>query len=97
MTHIGVSFLFYCRYNILTMLSKHSLKRAYANLVIGSQIRHLRRSKDLSQRKLAEKVGVSPGWIGRLERGSHLPNIPLLVKIATALQVRTKDLIPDAL
>jgi transcriptional regulator with XRE-family HTH domain len=79
------------------MAATRSLKKSYANLVIGSQIRHLRRSKDLSQRKLAEKAGVSPGWIGRIERGTHLPNIPLLVKIATALQVRTKDLIPESL
>lgn len=79
------------------MPSKRSLKIAHTNLILGKHLRQLRRAKDLSQRKLAEKVGVSPGWIGRIERGNHLPNLPLLLKIATALQVRTKDLIPDAL
>ena len=79
------------------MSTPRSLKKSYANLVIGRQIRQLRRSKDLSQRKLAEKGGVSPRWIGRIERGIHLPNTQLLLRIASALQVRLKDTIPDAL
>ncbi len=69
-------------------------KRAYEAVLLGNQIRYLRRGKDFSQAKLARKVKVSPGWIGRIERGIHLPNLKLLFKIAGALGVRVKDLIP---
>jgi DNA-binding XRE family transcriptional regulator len=61
--------------------------------VIGQQIRHIRRSKDVSQVTLAKQTGVSVGWIGRIERGLDMPNLTLLVKIARALQVRVRDLV----
>jgi len=62
--------------------------------MIGKQIRYLRRTKEISQATLAKKTGVTLGWIGRVERGVHLPNLKLLFKIAKALQVKVKDLIP---
>lgn len=71
--------------------------KPFENLLIGHQIRHLRRVKDMSQKSLAANIGVSVGWIGRVERGIYLPNIRLLIKIAKALQVRLKDLIPSEL
>src|SRR2546425_617990 len=75
-------------------MDKMKRKRAYEAFLIGKQIRYYRRIKDMSQRQLAYKVGVTVGWIGRLERGIHLPNIKLLFKISGALQVKVKDLIP---
>ena len=66
-------------------------------MLIGKQIRYLRRIKDVSQETLAKQTGVTIGWIGRVERGIHMPNIRLLVKIARALQVKVKDLIPNEL
>ncbi len=70
---------------------------SYEAIIIGHQIRYLRRVKDLSQKTLAQKVGVSLGWMGRVERGLFLPNLKLLFKIAKALQVKVKDLIPGEL
>ena len=75
-------------------MDKTKRKRAYEAFLIGKQIRYYRRIKDMSQRQLAYKAGVTVGWIGRLERGIHLPNIRLLFKISGALQVKVKDLIP---
>ena len=78
-------------------MARPSKKPSFEALVLGKQIRYLRRVKDISQATLAKKVGVSVGWIGRIERGIFLPNIKLLIKIAKALQVRLKDLIPNEL
>jgi len=75
-------------------MQKSKPKRGYEAFLIGKQIRYYRRTKDMSQRQLAYNTGVSVGWIGRLERGIHLPNIKLLFKISRALQVKAKDLIP---
>ena len=76
---------------------KKSRKRSFEAVLIGKQIRYLRRMKDISQQALAKHVGVTEGWIGRIERGVHLPNMKLLVKLARALQVKVKDLIPKEL
>ncbi len=70
---------------------------SFEAILIGHQIRYLRRVKDMSQSTLAEDVGVSLGWIGRIERGLYLPNLKLLFKIAKALQVKVKDLFPGEL
>jgi DNA-binding XRE family transcriptional regulator len=75
-------------------IRQQSKKPSFEALVIGKQIRYLRRVKDMSQLTLAKKVGVS---VGRIERGIFLPNVKLLIKIAKALQVRLKDLIPNEL
>jgi len=72
-------------------------KQLFEAVLIGKQIRYLRRIKDISQETLAKQIGVTVGWIGRIERGVHLPNILLLLKIARALQVKVKDLIPNEL
>ncbi len=74
-----------------------STKKLFEAVLIGKQIRYLRRIKEISQETLAKKVNVTVGWIGRIERGEHMPNILLLVKIARALQVKVKDLIPNEL
>jgi transcriptional regulator with XRE-family HTH domain len=52
------------------------------------------KSKGLTQEQLAEKIGTSTPWIGQLETGRELPNVKMLAKIARALQVKVKDLIP---
>ena len=70
---------------------------SFEAVLIGKQIRYLRRIKDMSQEALAKQTGVTIGWIGRIERGIHMPNMKLLVKIARALQVKVKDLIPNEL
>jgi transcriptional regulator with XRE-family HTH domain len=71
--------------------------RAYEAVVIGQQIRHTRRMKDISQKTLAERVKVNLSFIGRVERGVDMPNLKLLIKIAKALQVATRELIPQEL
>ena len=71
--------------------------KSFEAILVGHQIRHIRGVKDMSQSTLAQNVGVSLGWIGRVERGIYLPNLKLLFKIAKALQVKVKDLIPAEL
>jgi transcriptional regulator with XRE-family HTH domain len=40
---------------------------------------------DISREQLAERVGVTPGYIGRIERGSANPTVALIEAIAEAL------------
>jgi len=61
---------------------------------LGRYMQNIRKSKGLTQEELAEAVGKSTSWIGRIETGRETPNLKLLHKIAKVLAVRVKDLIP---
>lgn len=52
---------------------------------IGKRIAEIRKSKGLSQAKLAELTGIAPGNIARIETGKYSAGIDLLSKIADAL------------
>lgn len=61
---------------------------------LGRKIQKIRQEKDLTQEKLAEKVGVSTTWIGYIETGYRRPNLKMIYKIARALGVNVKDIFP---
>lgn len=63
-------------------------------LLVGKQLRQTRRVKDVTQEELAEVLGVSVSWVGKVERGTEMPNLTYLFKVAQALQVSPRDLLP---
>lgn len=60
---------------------------------IGSKIKEIRTKKKISQRKLAEKIGVSGQFISLVEIGKSAPSIDTLNKIADALEVPLYELL----
>jgi transcriptional regulator with XRE-family HTH domain len=62
----------------------------------GRQVRELRRAKSLSQRALAAKVGVTFGYISKIENDSldfgDYPSDDLIRKLAKALDADLGDL-----
>ena len=52
---------------------------------IGKRIAEIRKSKGLSQAKLAELTDIAPGNIARIETGRYSTGVDLLSKIADAL------------
>lgn len=61
---------------------------------IGRHLRYIRRVKDQTQEELAETLGVSVGWVSRIERGTKLPNLKYLFRISRALAIPVKELLP---
>lgn len=59
---------------------------------LGRRIRELRKGHGFSQEKLAEAVDVDPRYISRIELGKSLPSLDLLQRIATAVDVDTREL-----
>ncbi len=57
---------------------------------IGKNISDVRKSKNLSQEKLAELVGKSRNYIGMIERGESNVPTSTLIDIAKALNVHPK-------
>lgn len=54
---------------------------------IGKRISEIRKSKGLSQVKLAELTGIDSGNIARIEIGKYSTGIDILGKIADALDM----------
>ncbi len=51
-----------------------------------------RTKKDMTQKELAEKIGVSRQTIHAIEKGEYNPTIQLCLKICWALDTRLDDL-----
>lgn len=60
-----------------------ALARAAADVVLDYRVRHR-----LSQRRMAEKLGMKPSAVARLELGEHNPSVEMLQRLATALELR---------
>lgn len=58
----------------------------------GFRLKTLRRLASLTQLELAERVGISDRYIGRMERGLVSPSFECVEKLARALDIETSDL-----
>ena len=62
---------------------------------IGQKIRKIRKAHGLSQEELAEKVNISTTHMSHIETGNTKLSLPVLVDIASVLEVRTDDLLHE--
>jgi transcriptional regulator with XRE-family HTH domain len=61
--------------------------------IIGSRIREIRKSKKMTQEKLAELSGVEPSNISHIERAATKLSLPTLINIANALVVTLDEIV----
>ena len=59
-----------------------------SNTSLGSRLRILRHERDLSQRELAERAGVSANAISLIEHDEISPSVATLQRLAAALSVK---------
>lgn len=64
---------------------------------IGRRIRIQRRFLNLTQGELANQIGVSPSFIGHLERGTRQASLETLVALANVLDVSLDYLLAASL
>lgn len=62
----------------------------------GERVRELRLERGLTQEKLADLAGMHFTAIGHIERASRSSTLETVLKLAKALQVQPRELIPDA-
>lgn len=65
------------------------------NKKIGRRVADARKQAGMTQELLAEKLGVSPSTISRLETGTTMVSLEQLYHIATTLNVGLQDLLCD--
>ncbi len=60
---------------------------------IGRFIADMRKKKGLSQRRLAEQIGVTDKTVSKWETGCRLPDATLLMDLSNALQIDVNELL----
>lgn len=56
------------------------------NALMPTRVRNRRESRSVSGADLARRVGVSPAYVSQIEKGLRVPDIPVAVRIAHALE-----------
>lgn len=59
---------------------------------LGKNIKKFRLNNNLTQEFLAEKVGIHPTYVGKLESGKNNPSVLLMYKISNAFGISIRDL-----
>ncbi|OGH15258.1 MAG: hypothetical protein A3H50_03525 [Candidatus Levybacteria bacterium RIFCSPLOWO2_02_FULL_37_10] len=66
---------------------KHTLKQ------FGQNLQRLRKEKEISQEKLAEKVGVHRTYLSLVEQGQRNPSLKFVYRVTKALNTNSSKLL----
>jgi len=58
----------------------------------GQRLREIRKQRDLTQERLAERLDISVDFLSLMERGIHAPSFDTLEKISKRLRISVADL-----
>jgi putative transcriptional regulator len=62
---------------------------------LKNNIAELRKQKGISQKELAELIGITNWWLNHIESGKRNPSLVLAKNIAEKLDVSIKDIFLD--
>ena len=62
---------------------------------IGENIKIHRKYKGLTQKQLADKIGVSEITVRRYEKNNNIPNVAIIDKFAAALEISVFELLDN--
>lgn len=67
------------------------------NKKIGAKIRECREACNLSQKGLADKVGISLRYLGDIERGAKIPKLATFIDLLNAMNASADYVLIDEL
>lgn len=59
---------------------------------MNNTIKQARNKRGLTQKNLADIVGISEKWLSKIESGKQNPTVSLAIRIADALGVKVDDI-----
>lgn len=62
-------------------------------MTIAENIKNRREEYDLTQAELAKRIGVTPSYVNYVESGTRIPSVPVLIKLADALNISTDEIL----
>jgi HTH-type transcriptional regulator/antitoxin HipB len=66
----------------------HAYDAARLAFELGAEVRTLRERRGWTQTELAERSGMTQSAMARFEAGGTIPTLPVLERVAAALQMR---------
>jgi len=75
------------------LFSQQVVHRPHHRKVFGEAVRKYRLKAGFTQEKLAERADMHHNFIGEVERGNMECSLTSMVKIASGLGVRVRDLV----
>lgn len=64
---------------------------------LGKRLRSIRKNRNMTLDELGEKTGLTPEFIGQIERGLKIGKLDSLVSIVNVLGVSIEDILVDSL
>src|SRR5438105_2391144 len=64
-------------------------------IIFGERLRKLRTERRLTQEELAEAAGITATYTSDLERGTKVPSLTIVLKLARAFDVDVSQLLVD--
>lgn len=64
-----------------------------SNEVLVQRMQHFREEQKITQKQMADYLGLSSSYISAMERGLHTPNALTLIGYASKLQISIDDLV----
>ncbi len=61
--------------------------------LLGARIKELRKEKKIKQEFLAEKLGIEPRQLSKLETGKHYPSFETIIGILKTLDISFEELV----
>lgn len=61
---------------------------------VAKRLKTLRRERDFTQAKIAEKAKMSTNYYAKIERGEVRPSVDIYERLAKALKVTASDIFP---
>lgn len=74
-----------------------AINEAKLKKAIGAKLQTARKAKHLTQREVADKVGIATNYYATLEQGVAIASVETLYKIFALLEVQASDIFPDKL
>jgi len=61
---------------------------------LATNLRKARRTADLTQQEVADKVGTDVTYYAKLERGEAIPSLKMLEKVLRVLDLKSDEALP---
>jgi transcriptional regulator with XRE-family HTH domain len=82
---------------VFEALQKSGVRAAVPyTLIVGTAIKHMREAAGLLQKDLAERAGMLPAGLSKIEAGASAPDVWHLLAIADALGAHPSDILARA-
>jgi DNA-binding XRE family transcriptional regulator len=70
-------------------------EQAGRDLRLGDQLRAIRRNRNLTQKEVAERAGITQPALSRIELGGGVPDLETLRRLGNAMGVRFHVIVGD--